>query len=65
MDRSNAFRKAAAECLKLARATSDPSTRTSLLTMAQRWSELASSPCFHKTFDALVQDFNDRQMSRP
>jgi hypothetical protein len=35
------FRKAAAECLHLAHTASDPSTRATLLMMAQRWHDLS------------------------
>jgi hypothetical protein len=63
MDRSDEFRKAAADCVALARTTSDPMTRASLLTMAQKWYDLANgSPT---NFEAIVREFNDEQMSRP
>jgi hypothetical protein len=60
-DRSDEFRMAAAECLARARATNDPVTRASLLTMAQRWYDLANGSGID--FDAIVREFNDRQMS--
>ena len=41
-DRSDEFRKAAADCLALLRVTTDPKTRVSLLVMAQRWFDLAN-----------------------
>jgi len=41
VDRSGQFRKAAANCVALARRTSDPVARAKLLTMAQRWYEMA------------------------
>lgn len=62
-DRSDEFRKAAADCVALARTTIDPVTRTSLLTMAQKWYDLANGPATN--FDAIVRDFNDRQMISP
>jgi hypothetical protein len=60
-DRSNEFRQAAAECIALARTTTDPATRATLLTMAQRWLTVANGSATN--FDAIVRDFNDRQMS--
>jgi hypothetical protein len=39
---SDEFRRAASQCLQLARLASDPSIRTSLLLMAQKWSDLAN-----------------------
>jgi len=62
-DRSDEFRKAAADCVALARTTSDPVMRTSLLTMAQKWYDLANGSATN--FNAIVREFNDRQMSRP
>jgi hypothetical protein len=63
MDRSDEFRKAAADCVALARTTSDPMTRANLLTMAQKWYDLANgSPT---NFEAILREFNDEQMSRP
>jgi hypothetical protein len=62
-DRSDEFRKAAADCVALARTTIDPVTRTSLLTMAQKWYDLANgSPA---NFNAIVREYNDEQMVRP
>ena len=43
-DRSDEFRKAAAECLARARNTVDPVTRANLLTLAQKWFKLANGP---------------------
>jgi hypothetical protein len=61
-NRPDDFRKAAVDCLRLARATSDPSTRASLLLMAQRWFELANGPRSQDDFDAAVRVFNESQM---
>ena len=63
MDRFYEFRKAAADCVALARTTNDPTTRTSLLIMAQKWYDLANGPA--TDFNAIVQEFNDQQMSKP
>lgn len=60
-DRSDEFRRAAANCVAVARTTDDPATRVSLLIMAQRWYDLANGPAIN--FDAMVREFNDRQMS--
>ena len=61
-DRSDEFRKAAADCLQLARATSDPITRASLLLMAQSWFNLANEPRSQNDLDATVRVFNEGQM---
>ena len=63
MDRSDEFRKAAANCVALARTTSDPIARSNLLTMAQRWYEMATA--FPADVNAVVRDFSDQQMSKP
>jgi hypothetical protein len=62
-DHSDGYRQAAAECLAIARSTTDPDTRFKLLTMAQRWFDMASGS--HVNFDAIVRDFNDQQMAQP
>jgi hypothetical protein len=61
-DRSDEFRRAASDCLYLARTTSDPGTRSALLTMAQRWFELADGPAGQAALDTAVEAFNDGQM---
>jgi hypothetical protein len=60
-DRSDEFRKAALECLQLARIASDEGTRVSLLIMAQRWFDLANGPLSQGALDAAVRAFNERQ----
>jgi hypothetical protein len=61
-DRAEKSRLAAAECLALARTTADPSTRAALITMAQQLHDLASRPAID--FEAIVQIFNEGQMSK-
>jgi hypothetical protein len=62
-DRSDEFRKAANECLELARNTTDVTTRVSLLTMAQKWFDLANGPARDDRLNTILRDFNDHQMS--
>jgi hypothetical protein len=62
-DRSDEFRAAASECLRLARTTSDESIRASLLDMAQKWFDLANGSPRQSVFDAAVRTFNEGQMS--
>jgi hypothetical protein len=62
-DRSYEFRKAANECLELARNTTDATTRVSLLTMAQKWFDLANGPARGDRLNTILRDFNDDQMS--
>jgi hypothetical protein len=60
-DRSDQFRKLAADCVAIAREVTDPDARATLLGMAQTWNEMANGPAVN--FDSLVPEFNDRQMS--
>jgi hypothetical protein len=60
-DQTDEFRASAAACIAIARNTDDPAARAILLTMAQKWYDLANGPSIN--FDALVRDFNDRQMA--
>jgi hypothetical protein len=62
-DESEEFRRRAADCLALARATSDPYTRLSLLTMAQRLHTMANGSAVE--FDSILRNFNDEQLMRP
>jgi hypothetical protein len=61
-DRSDRFRRAALECLQLARRASNEHARTSLLMMAQRWFDLANGPTTQDGLDFAVREFNERQM---
>jgi hypothetical protein len=61
-DRADEFRNAASDCLYLARTTSDENTRAALVTMAQKWLELANGPTGQVGFEAAIQEFNMRQM---
>jgi hypothetical protein len=62
-DRSDEFRAAASECLRLAHTTSDESARASLLVMAQKWFDLANGSPRQSVFDAAVRAFNEGQMT--
>jgi len=53
-DRSDDFRRAAQECLQLARATSDPTS--------QKWFDLANEAPGQARLDAAIQEFNAPQM---
>jgi len=52
----------AAACLAIARQTTDSTAHTALLLMAQRWFELADEPFGDRRFEALIDEFNQRQM---
>ena len=54
-------RRAAAECIELARATTDPDTKEALLIRGQEWLKLAYSD-HDAEFDRLLAGFNTRQM---
>jgi hypothetical protein len=55
-------RRAAAECIDLARTTTDPETKQVLLTRAQEWLKLAYSE-HDAELDHLLTEFNSQQMS--
>ena len=54
-------RRAAAECIALARITTDIETKETLLTRAQEWLKLAYSD-HGGEFDRLLGEFNEQQM---
>ena len=54
-------RKAAAECVELARATTDSEKRQLLLTRAQEWLKLAYAEHDAK-LDRVLEHFNEEQM---
>ena len=54
-------RKAAAECIELARATTDPARKEMLLIRAQEWIKLAYADNVDE-FQRLVAERNDAQM---
>src|SRR3954452_12600085 len=56
-------RKAAAECVELARATSDPVKKEVLLTRAQEWLKLAYAKN-DAEFERHLAELNDEQMTR-
>jgi hypothetical protein len=62
-ERSDEYRAAASECLRLARMTTDENARASLLVMAQKWLELANGPPSQGALDVAVRAFNEWQMS--
>ena len=61
-DRSDQFRKAAVDCLKLARHTSDPRNSATLLLMAQIWFDRADRLLPQASLDAAVGVFNEGQL---
>ena len=61
MDRESC-RRAAAECIEVARITSDPLKREVLMIRAQEWIKLAYAHT-EVEFDRVVADLNDEQMT--
>jgi hypothetical protein len=59
-NRADELRDTAAQCLALARSTTEPQTRAALLTMAQKLYDLASGR--PANLDMAQQEFNERQM---
>ena len=57
-------RKAAAECVELARATTDPARKEILLVRAQEWLKLAYSRS-EEEFERLLTQLNSEQMNVP
>ena len=62
-DRADEFRKHAESCLALARAVTNPAERAALLTMAQRWYDLAKEPA--PDLNTVLEGFNEQQLTRP
>ena len=62
-DSPEQMRRRAADCLTLARATSDPYARLSLLTIAQRLYTMANGSAVE--FDSIVRNLKEQQMMRP
>ena len=60
-DHSDKFRQLASDWIAIARNTTDPGSRVFLLTMAQKWYDLADGPTIN--FESLAREFNDRQTS--
>ena len=54
-------RRAAAECIALARITTDIDTKQTLLTRGQEWLKLAYSD-HEDEFERLLGEFNEKQM---
>jgi hypothetical protein len=65
MARRDEFREAAASCLDIANATIDQSTRTRLVTLAQKFMELANGSPSDQVLATLLDQFNDAQMLKP
>jgi len=63
--RADRYRAMAAQCFEMATTTSDTAARATLLTMAQRWLEMAGETFGDRLFNALIDDFNERQMVDP
>jgi hypothetical protein len=63
--REDRFRAMAAECFEMATTTTDSAARATLLMMAQRWLEMARETFGDRLFNALIDDFNQRQMVDP
>ena len=65
-DHSREFRASAAKCLRLAAYTTDSGTRTALLSMAQRYMELAGDRSSGAIWgDALLPEANDQRTDKP
>ncbi len=64
MDRSKELRRMAAECTARALTMSDPTTRVTLLEVAQKLLDLANAPSGDEKLHAILRDFNDQQMTR-
>jgi hypothetical protein len=62
--RAEEYNKAAAACLELAPTATDAKIRAALLLMAQNWLRLVNRSDASDQFEALLQDFNDQQMTR-
>jgi hypothetical protein len=62
--RLDEFRRAAADCLALARTTTDPATRVSLVILAQQWIDMAASaPVADNLLLNALAEFNKHQLT--
>jgi hypothetical protein len=59
------LRRAAADCLDIARTTTDQNARTRLLSLAQKFMELAIGTPSDQVLAKLLDEFNDAQMLKP
>jgi hypothetical protein len=50
---------------EIATTTTDSAARATLLLMAQRWLEMAGETFGDRLFNALIDEFNQRQMVEP
>jgi hypothetical protein len=55
-------RQFAAECLALARQAADLNIRAALISMAQKWLELADERRGTHAFNEIIQELNERQL---
>lgn len=62
-DREDNYRQAAASCLELAKTTTDEKARATLLAMAQKLLDMATSASC-RGFNAILAMFNDEQMRK-
>ena len=62
-NRADECRKLAEKCMAMARTAGDPAARATLLTMAQRWYELAQEA--PSDLNTILQEFNNQQMRPP
>ncbi|HZP79428.1 MAG TPA: hypothetical protein VFB45_25060 [Pseudolabrys sp.] len=59
------YRLAAAECLERAARTKDPTARTNLIAIAQKWLDMAGETASSAIdLAALITEFNDQQMRK-
>jgi hypothetical protein len=63
--RLDRFRAAAAECVEAAGKSTDVNAAATLLSMAQRWLELADEQLGRSELKALEGEFNRKQMFGP
>jgi hypothetical protein len=63
--REDRFRAMAAQCLGIANTTTDWTARATLLMMAQSWLEMSAERLGDRLVNALIDDFNQRQMVEP
>jgi hypothetical protein len=58
------LRQASAECLDIARTTTDQNARARLLSLAERFMKLASGTPSDEVLGQLLDEFNDGQMRK-
>jgi hypothetical protein len=65
MSDQDTYRQAAAECLAIAKSTTEQDTRMRLVVLASKFLDLAQAQGDDQALRVLMDEFNDAQMLKP